>query len=74
MSAMDRAITVEVTFVGPRARDQGATTVTPDGVLRLPDDTLRPFSGWMDLLAALEPVASSVLAEQTDHPDEGAGR
>jgi hypothetical protein len=69
---MGHAITVEVTFVGTRAREPG-TTVAPDGVLRLPDDTLRPFSGWMDLFAALEPVATAVHTTAGEPADDAEG-
>jgi hypothetical protein len=47
---MGSAVTVEVTFV--------ATAAAAEGVIRMPDDTLHPFSGWIDLLALLETAAS----------------
>ena len=58
-----RSLTVEVTFVGINS----APTAEPnaEGLVRMPDGTLRPFSGWIDLLAALERVTTgTALKEQ----------
>ena len=55
---MGRSVTVEITFVGPPAVGlTAAEAVLAEGVVRLPDDTLRAFSGWMELLAVLEQAA-----------------
>ena len=59
-----RSLTVEVTFVGrgsSRAADPGA-----EGVVRMPDGTLQPFCGWIDLLAALERVTLETKTQE--HP------
>ena len=51
---MSRSVTIEITFVGiGSVADPGA-----QGVVHLPDGTLHTFCGWIDLLAALEGVAS----------------
>jgi hypothetical protein len=50
---MGPAVTIEVTFVA-------STTASPEGVVRMSDESLRPFSGWIDLLAALEEAAARV--------------
>ncbi|HEY1278583.1 MAG TPA: hypothetical protein VGF22_02840 [Acidimicrobiales bacterium] len=50
---MGPAVTIEVTFVASAA-------ASPEGVVRMSDESLRPFSGWIDLLAALEVVAAAV--------------
>ena len=52
-----RSVTVEITFVGPAVGLTAAEAVLAEGVVRLPDDTLRAFSGWMELLAVLEQAA-----------------
>jgi hypothetical protein len=55
---MGLATTIEITFVA--VREVGSTDSVPaEGVVRMPDDTLRPFCGWIDLLATLEHVAAS---------------
>ena len=56
---MGRSATIEITFVSADSSTSGEP-VAAEGVIRLPDDTLRPFSGWIDLLAALEQVATTV--------------
>lgn len=62
---MGRSITVEVTFIGIGAT--AAAAARAEGVLRHADGTLHPFSGWMELLAALEqitgPAAPSSIEE-----------
>jgi hypothetical protein len=50
---MGPAVTIEVIFVASAA-------ASPEGVVRMSDESLRPFSGWIDLLAALEVVAAAV--------------
>ena len=52
---MARAVTIEITFVAPRPTPED-DRVRAEGVIRMPDDALRSFSGWIDLLAALEDV------------------
>ena len=55
---MTTAITVTITFVSPPdAAPAASESVPAEGVVRLPDDTLRAFSGWMALLAVLEKAA-----------------
>jgi hypothetical protein len=49
---MGPAVTIEVTFVA-------RTAASPEGVVRMADERLRPFSGWIDLLAALEEAAAA---------------
>jgi hypothetical protein len=60
-----RSLTVEVTFVGSGS----ARTAEPaaEGVVRLPDDTLKPFCGWIDLLAVLE--RATTKRERNSHVD-----
>jgi hypothetical protein len=50
---MGPAVTIEVTFIA-------STAASAEGVVRLPDESLRPFSGWIDLLATLEEAAATV--------------
>jgi hypothetical protein len=45
-----RSLSVEITFVGI-CSSRGSHA---EGLIRLPDGTLRAFSGWLDLLGALE--------------------
>jgi hypothetical protein len=52
---MGQAVTIEITFVATRPGPDH-DRVPAEGVIRMPDDALRPFSGWIDLLAALEDV------------------
>jgi hypothetical protein len=54
---MQRTITVEVTFHGPTG-GPSPESVAAEGVVRRRDGSERPFSGWIDLLAALEDVAA----------------
>jgi hypothetical protein len=49
---MRRPITIEVTFLDTAAGPSGA-----EGIARGADGTLHPFSGWLQLLAALESIA-----------------
>jgi hypothetical protein len=60
-----RSLTVEVTFVGSGS----ARTAEPaaEGVVRLPDGTLKPFCGWIDLLAVLE--RATTQRERNSHVD-----
>jgi hypothetical protein len=53
---MGSAVTVEVTFVASSGLRHPVELPLAEGVVRLPDGTLQPFSGWIDLLAALEAV------------------
>lgn len=53
---MAPAVTIEITFVATRPVPED-DRVPAEGVIRMPDDTLRSFSGWIDLLATLEDVA-----------------
>jgi hypothetical protein len=55
-------LTVEVTFVGLGAVRE--VDPSAEGVVRMPDGSLRPFCGWIDLLAALERVTSSTSLEE----------
>ena len=50
------SLTVEVTFVGLGSTRAGDANT--EGVIRMPDGTLHPFCKWIDLLAALERVAT----------------
>ena len=59
---MVRSLTGEVTFVGigsVRRADPSA-----EGVVRVHDASLRPFGGWIDLLAALERVTTGPNIEE----------
>jgi len=69
MDGMGSAVTAEVMFVGPRRTRPGAETACAEGVVRLPDGAMRAFSGWIDLLAALEAVVA-VLPTAAE-PSEG---
>ncbi len=58
IDGVSRSVTIEITFVGPPAAGLAdSEAVLAEGVVRLPDDTLRAFSGWMELLAVLEQAA-----------------
>ena len=54
------SLTVEVTFVGIGSNRAGDAST--EGVIRMPDGKLHPFCGWIDLLAALERVATDTEA------------
>lgn len=56
---MERAVTVEVTFVSA-SHACFAEQMPTEGLVRLADGSLRPFSGWIDLLGVLEHVAAGV--------------
>lgn len=63
---MGHAITLEVTFVARRGRcPDDATPV--EGVVRMPDDSLHPFCGWIDLLGLLEPLAAGAGHPVEEH-------
>ena len=69
---MRRPITIEVTFLDTaRVGPSGA-----EGVVRGADGTLHPFSGWLQLLAALELIAGLAATTslrpdtRTDHAKE----
>ena len=51
---MDTTTSVEITFLASRREGPAGDPLAPEGVVRLPDATLRPFSGWLDLVGALE--------------------
>ena len=61
---MGRPITVEVTFLDTaRSAASGA-----EGVVRHADGTLHPFSGWLELLAALEQITGPRPPRCAGHP------
>jgi hypothetical protein len=51
---MDTTTSVEITFLGSQRESSAGDPLAPEGVVHLPDATLRPFSGWIDLVGALE--------------------
>jgi hypothetical protein len=50
---MRRPVTIEVTFLDTTAAGSSGA----EGIVRGADGTLHPFSGWLQLLAALELIA-----------------
>jgi predicted dienelactone hydrolase len=51
---MGTTTSVEITFLASRRESLAGDPLAPEGVVHLPDATLRPFSGWIDLVGALE--------------------
>jgi hypothetical protein len=69
---MRRPITIEVTFLDAT----GTGPSGAEGIVRGADGTLHPFSGWLQLLAALELIAGRAAPAagrsdaHTDHIQE----
>lgn len=59
---MQRALTVEVTFIGVGSTTEPAA----EGVVRMPDGALQAFCGWIDLLGVLERVATGAAPSHDD--------
>jgi hypothetical protein len=51
-----RSPTVDVTFVGIGSTPTAEPSA--EGLVRMPDGTLQPLSGWIDILAALERITT----------------
>jgi hypothetical protein len=58
---MGTTTSVEIRFLASQRESPAGDPRAPEGVVRLPDATLRPFSGWIDLVGALEHAQDSAL-------------
>lgn len=58
---MSRAAIVEITFNTPEKIGINPEDVPVEGSLRVGDGASQQFSGWVDLISCLEPIAAALL-------------